>query len=560
MNIASLDASAGLLAGDSLMVNGGALQVEASTTANDSALADGTAVNTATGVAGAVAINRSTPTAEATISGSASATSVAVTANVNGDTNVASNSGQGSTTVGVAGALGLDLPGANAHAAIAAGGSVVASGTTSGAVTVQATTVTQDTATANGKALGFAGTGVGASVALEFADNGATAEASGTVTAPGDVSVIASGNYTEADTADSGAAGGTATAPALALAVASNTTMALIGSAALIAAAGQLVVQALHDDESTSTAQGESAGASLAVGPALAVNIALDTDAATIAGNVTESASATVESDLGDSGTAVSEASAKGAASGGGGINNVIGEAVSFGMSSGWLPSQVHVPSATTASGSLAIAAAAAVNVDLAGQTATIAAGGSVMTSSPLLVHTVGAVNDSAVANGSPADGSAVGVGAALAINVGRPAIEASISGAATAPEITVKTEMAANRTNAFTATATSGAGETSTGVAGAGDQRRCEPELGGDRLSALLSIGGGTLLVNSVDVTTDVALAVAGALNTVQGFGASVATNAAPQRKPRIPGRRHDHGRERDHNRRRRYTQRDHS
>ena len=336
--------------------------------------------------------------------------------------------------------------------------------------------------------------------------------------------------------------------------------MALIGSAALIAAAGQLVVQALHDDESTSTAQGESAGASLAVGPALAVNIALDTDAATIAGNVTESASATVESDLGDSGTAVSEASAKGAASGGGGINNVIGEAVSFGMSSGWLPSQVHVPSATTASGSLAIAAAAAVNVDLAGQTATIAAGGSVMTSSPLLVHTVGAVNDSAVANGSPADGSAVGVGAALAINVGRPAIEASISGAATAPEITVKTEMAANRTNAFTATATSGAGETSTGVAGAGDQRRCEPELGGDRLRRLAldwrrhsprELGG-----------RDHGRRARGgrSLEHSAGLRGLCCNQRRAQRKPRIPGRRHDHGRERDHNRRRRYTQRDHS
>ena len=83
-------------------------------------------------------------------------------------------------------------------------------GSTTGSVTVQATTITQDNATANGQALGFAKTGVGASVALDIAGNGATAEASGTVTSPGQVNVIASGNYIENDMADAGATGGTA--------------------------------------------------------------------------------------------------------------------------------------------------------------------------------------------------------------------------------------------------------------------------------------------------------------------------------------------------------------
>ena len=187
-----------MLAGTSLQVAGNALTVQASNTYNDTALADGTAVNTATGVAAAVAINRSAPTAEAIISGSVTATTVTVTATVSGQTNVTANSGQGSTTVGVAGAWPSTCPPqiARPRSPPAAASSWRAHRPAS--VTVQATTtVTQDNATANSKATGFAKTGVGASVALDIAGNGATAEASGTVTSPDEVTVFASGSYNE---------------------------------------------------------------------------------------------------------------------------------------------------------------------------------------------------------------------------------------------------------------------------------------------------------------------------------------------------------------------------
>ncbi len=529
VNLASLDASAQLLTGALFQIPGGALTVEASTTYTDSALADGTAVNAATGVAAAVAINQSTPTAEATIAGSVTATAVSVTTTVSGQTGVTANSGQGSTNFGVAGSLALDLPAASGHAAVASGGTVVLNGPTTDTVAVQATTITQDNATASGNALGSGNTGVGASVALDIADNGATAEASGTVTSPGDVNVFAIGNYTENDVADSGATGGTAPAPALALAVSNNVTVALVGAAAMISAGGAMLVQAMHRDESTSTASGASAGTDLAVGPALGVDVGHDTDEATIEGNVTGSASLTVESNLGDVGFALSTSSAAGTASGAAPIDNVIAGAVNFGESSGWLPSLVQVPSAATATGNLAIAAAAAVNVDVASETATIGSDASVVTSSPLLVHNLSQFSDISHADGSPADGSAVGVGAALAINVARPSIEASIAGAATAPAINVKTEMSGGGTNTFGATAISGAGETDTGVAGAlalnvgASQSTSAIEDG-----ATLSIGGGSLLVSSLDVTTDFATAGAQASNAVLGFGASVATNVA--------------------------------
>ena len=313
VNLASLDASAQVLAGTSLQVAGGGLTVEATNTYTDSALASGTAVNTATGVAAAVAINVSTPTAQAIIAGSVTATTVTVTATASGQTGVTANSGQGSTTVGVAGALALDIPGANSQAEIAAGGSVVLKGLPTGSVTVQATTtVTQDNATANSKASGFAHTGVGASVAIDIAGNGATAQASGTVTSPDQVTVFASGSYNETDTAAAGATGGTAAAPSLALAVTHNVTLALVGAAAVISAGGQMLVRALHRDKSTSTASGTAAGSAVALGAVIGIDVGLDNDQAAIEGKVTKSASLNVVSDLGDSSSALGSAERQG--------------------------------------------------------------------------------------------------------------------------------------------------------------------------------------------------------------------------------------------------------
>src|SRR5262249_10919308 len=156
---------------------------------------------------------------------------------ITGQTDVTANSGQGSTNVGVAGALALNLPAASSQANIAAGGSVVV--TPTGNVTVQATTtVSQDNATADGKAAGFAHTGVGASIALNIPMNGATAEVLGSVTAPGQVTVSANGNFTATAMAAAGANGGTAVAPALSLMIPTNSTMSAIGAAAVVSAGG----------------------------------------------------------------------------------------------------------------------------------------------------------------------------------------------------------------------------------------------------------------------------------------------------------------------------------
>ncbi len=529
VNVASLAASAQVLAGTTLHV-GGALTVQATNTYTDSAVASATAVSTATDVAAAVAINVSTPTAQSTIAGSVSATTANVIASATGQTGVAADSGQGSSSVGVAGALAVNTPGANSQAEIAAGGSVVLSGLATGAVTVQATTtVNQDNVTANSKAPGFAHTGVGASVSTDIARNGATAEALGNVTSPDQVTIFASGTYNETDTAAAGATGGAALAPALALAVTHNVTLAMVGTAAVISAGGQMLVRALHRDKSNSTASGNTAGTAVALGAAIAIDVGLDNDEAAIDGKVTKSASLNVVSDLGDSGVALGTSSALGAATGGSGISSGIAKVVSFGKSLGWLPSTLTLPAATTPSGPLAVAAAAAVNLDLSSDTATIAAGGSVVTSAPLVVNTLTNLLDSSTANGSPTDGSTVGVGVALAINAAHPSIQASIGGSATAPAISVETEMSGSGTNTFEATATSGAGLTGTGVAGA-----LAINVGASQSTAtigngaVLTIGGGLLLVQSADVTADLGSALATSTSPGVGFGASVAANGS--------------------------------
>src|SRR5262249_25694440 len=133
-----------------------------------------------------------------------------------------------------------------------------------------------------------------------------------------------------------------------------------------------------------------------------------------------------------------------------------------------WFLQQVQIPTAKTADGNFGAAAAAAVNVDLTQGTATIAASGHVTTSSPFDLVSKSAVNATAFADGTPSDGSLVGVGAALAINVPRPASSALIAGQVTAPAITVENVMGGSGTNTYQATADSGAGATNTGAAGA--------------------------------------------------------------------------------------------
>src|SRR5262249_11276481 len=157
-----------VLPGASLQVAaGGALTIEAMTTYADAALADGTAVNTATGIAAAGAVNRPTPTAEAGIARPGTPHPLPGTPAPRRPTRATAHSGQGSTDLGVAGALALNIPGAASRAAVVAGGSLTLAAPPNADLAVRATTtVFHDRADANGTAAGLAHLGVGGSIAI----------------------------------------------------------------------------------------------------------------------------------------------------------------------------------------------------------------------------------------------------------------------------------------------------------------------------------------------------------------------------------------------------------
>ena len=274
VNFASPTAASSLLAGSTFMLTG-SLLVEASTQYNASATADGSAVNTVTGIAGAVSIDDSTPDATATIAGSATASSVTLTATItNGQSLSSAKSGAGSTNVGVAGALSLNFPGADTSATIPTGGSVTIPGSSSSALLVKASTTSTDTATADSTAAGLAHLGVGASAVFQYSTNAATVSTNGTVNVPHNATFEADGNYTTITTATAGAVGGTGVAQALALAVTNNATQALIQSAAMLSIGGVLLVRAYQRTNSTTRGRGDSAGPNVALGAVLSGDIA----------------------------------------------------------------------------------------------------------------------------------------------------------------------------------------------------------------------------------------------------------------------------------------------
>ena len=190
----------------------------------------------------------------------------------------------------------------------------------------------------------------------------------------------------------------------------------------------------------------------------------------------------------------------------------------------------VTVPAAKTADGNMTIAAAAAVNVDLTSGTATIAPGGAVTTSSPLVVHTISLENATSRADGTSADNAVTGIGASLAINVPRPSFQATIAGAATAPAVTVQTLMQTGTTNTFSATAWSGGVQRTPVWPEHYRSMSREPKATRASRTANLSISGGALTVNAAQNTENdsTAFAKTSPSRTAIGIGASVAVNVA--------------------------------
>jgi hypothetical protein len=229
-------------------------------------------------------------------------------------------------------------------------------------------------------------------------------------------------------------------------------------------------------------------------------------------------------------------------------------------VSPGNTKNDAKTPAASTSDGSVTVAAAVAVNIVSSTAVATVPAGLTITAAGPLsvtatndtgnaanpmyLAGTPGASNttpnfgdspavigDTANAWGTAGGTSTVGVGAAIALNLVNTSTEATIQAATTASDgVTVNAGMmGTSPMNLFGATATSGAGASDIGVAGAvainivNNTSQALIETG-----AAVSMGGGDVSVTSLnnESTTTFAVPVSAATGGRLGIGASLALN----------------------------------
>ena len=528
VNLGAPVATASVASGATLNV-GGAFSLSAAGTYAASAVADATAVDVSTGVAGAVAIDAATPGADASIAGSVSAASAAVTSTLSGTSTATANSGSGLTNVGVAGALAINVGDGTSQAATAAGSNLTSTGTA--ALTVEATDTATDTAAASATAAAGV-TGVGASVALNVSTNSAEAGVAGALNSGGALNVLANGMATVTTVADGGAAGGTGVAPALSLAIEADQASALIASGAVAAVAGSLEVRAYEKSRSAGTASGGAAGTKTAVGASLAVDIADGGATAAVAGQATVTGGVTIDAVLDGGSSAVSAAGALGASASGTPADDLISSALSFAQNPArdWVGSNVTAPSAKLPGGALAIGATVALNIDLSKASGQLDSTANV-TAGSITVTGESAMNATASASGRTVDDTLSGFGfaGAIAVNTALPTTEAFIDGKASGGAITVQTLM--DGTQVYGAAAQSGAGVNANGIAGA---LAVNVAVGTSAArvddGAALNLGSaGALQVNAAYTTDDTAnaLSIFSSNPTLGiGLGASIAVN----------------------------------
>ncbi|MGU3646757.1 beta strand repeat-containing protein, partial [Microbacterium sp. C23T] len=348
-----------------------------------------------------------------------------------------------STSVGVAGALAINILGSTIEALVPAGAVVTLS---SGASVIRAQSNERDSATATSKAKVGSATGVGASFALQVIDGSdVTARISGAFSGGGALTVSATGFRDLATKAEGGTAGDTAVTPVVALVISvdDHVTARIAGGAATVQT-GAVVVRATHVTWIATEGNADAAGKSTAVGATVVVNAVVGWDTlAEIARNV-QGTAVTVEAVSEVRSEAKAVASAKGAESGGksgddeskdavggsnpntqgtksdtnsmptsnGGTNGSNGASGANGQSSS---------QSGTGSGSTQVGAAVAVNWVVATSTARIAPNVTVTAlSGAVTVQSLLAANARALAMGSAIDlqSSGTRVGAAISLNV----------------------------------------------------------------------------------------------------------------------------------------------
>lgn len=551
VNVADSRAEASVPAGRDVSAGGGELRLSASNNTDASASADGAAVgDAAVGVGAAVAINVAKSANVASLgAGTHSGQGVRLEALMKdtGDTTSSfgaeAKSGGGSSNVGVAGSLGLNIVDHASTARIETGASVAAG---TGDVRIEAENRSESSAKALPAEGGASGAklGIGASVAVNVVANEARAELADGVAFGGgrNLTVAATGEHAVTTEAEAGSEGGISVTPSAAVTVSDNQTIARLGAGGGLNLSGGATVSATHAGTVTTSAKGSSQGAKAAIGMAVAVTVANDSALATTSRDITAGGELTFLARASQRTEASATASAKGGKQEDentqqDGVDQEVEKQASYGKSkqkAGSANQGQQQGSAQSGEGKVSVAAAVAVNVADSRAQAFIPDGRTVHTSGTLTIQASNNTDAKAAADGSAAGSTAtVGIGAAVAVNKVNALTEAYIGAATiTANGVAVRagmTDVGGDTSNAFAAEAKSGAGGGKVGIAGSLALNLVDvaatAEIHG---GAAVNAGGGDVEVaaESASGTTARALPDGPASGGQVGVGASVALN----------------------------------
>jgi len=559
---------------------GGQLTLDAVNETDAAAKADGSSVGEAAlGVGVGVAINKAKTTNQALIGAGSDITAqgVIVQAGMPADGaanefNAESIAGAGSSKVGIAGSLAINIVDNLSEAVYASGAQITSPGAD---VSFAATNVSSSATSALPNEIGASGDklGFGASVAVTAIDNITRAEAEvgavlhgATATTPfaRDLSFSATSNHTSATEAKGGASaqgegGGTAITPVVAISVVNNKTSANVPAtiADPVNVSGDLSLSATNTSAVTSRAEGSADASKAAVGIALAWSSGTDDVSATFTGKAIAGDAVSLSATSDAARTAEAKASAKGGETAAQKEPGDEAEDVDVKVAD----VKTHAddvsgeesedpPSAKTPEGKLAFAGAVAINLVKSNSTAALTsgaaidAGGAVSIQSALDTDATAKADGSAVAaEGTPGseedeqDPGSTGVGVAVAVNkvtatnLATTGRNANIKSQGLIVQTQMPAEGEADSVSTISADAIAGAGSKKVGLAGSLALNIVDnTSTATVEQSTTVNAGNGDVLIaaeSKSDVTTKALPSEGGAVGGTLGFGASVAVSA---------------------------------
>jgi hypothetical protein len=409
-------------------------------------------------------------------------------------------SGASGGNLGIAGALGINVMEVRSSALIATD-SIVTSRDGSdedadtGAMQITAVSTTFAGVDAGAQQDGDTGegTGIGASFALNLTEHQTLAAIQHNATLAGtpaanDLSLAASGTNQLWTEAEGGAEGGTAAVPVAAISIARNDIEASLESGSAILISGDLAATASMDNNSRSLAKGDAEGGNAALGVAFGLTIAEDTASVRLARDLTSTGGGL---SLLAQGSAASRTDAAASAAGAGeedanssadddGVNQISQSELDNAntqaanrSNSGAGSESTTAPDSSTADGSIAVAAAIAINLGTTETSASIGDGLAIVTDGALSIASAANGDSAANADGSASNGTSATVGAAVALNVSSLTNRATLGasnvtsdGASISATLFDKQDEETDR-HSFLVSSTSGASGGNLGVAG---------------------------------------------------------------------------------------------